>query len=829
MEHRAKKKPLIWLATGLATVAALAIVFVFVILPLLKDKDDPTKSRLFVIESVSIQYEGATVTSLDPIAYGEKESLAFTVVINGGAAIDTNKYDQPTVTWSFVDNTLNNTVTNGLVDLSETALGEATVRVTVTSENTRTADVAFSITALEDSTLTSIEITIPPITIEEGSPFIRDGMVVEATFQHASGEYTVEVQDYTVSPSGPLTKELLGGSSSGYVTISYTHDAVEKSEQVWITLSRTLVSISVVQPTKSTYFEGETLDLTGMKVIAHYLYIEDELSSGEYSIVFNLADELKLSNTSIKVFHIQSGLEATLNLTINYKTVTSLDVTGYRTNYIFNQRFDVSGLIVKAQYNYGSTQVVSNYSVNKTNGLTMLDDGTDIVISYTERGATVTYKVRISVTLPYAEENLRLIKIDGNPLDVRLTWILTYPGDNGDETIDYLTYEEQQLLYNPATGEYKVPQQAIVTISKINPSITDFFLDGTAQFINQSALGFDFVVGAGEDDIIISYEKVDGDRITLRFVDEEHSNTLILYFSVNWTGRILSTHLERITFRFFETETIAYEYRLDGNLITLADFDIFEKVKFDEGTSEEVEIDVYFLRLFAYAKGLTDITITVKMVDREVDEKIEVTLISWEGLGSYEITMKVSQEDYLQTRFLAISRDGYSFKEWEKIDDTTFRAVWVCNYGIVDYSSEDIVGTWSKELEDFEFYTYSFSLTYSFTFNADGTYIIKGTVIRLFLDGTEEQDEYNLFGIYRIEDGEIVIKTIGTEWDYYVTDDTEDLAFELIDDSGNLTLKANLFLVLVLEIEEEIEIEEGVFETVKTLALYVEIFEEVLE
>lgn len=155
--------------------------------------------------------------------------------------------------------------------------------------------------------LVSIEITTEPTktVYTEGETFDSTGMVVTG---HYSNETSKEISDYTVSPSEALTLE------DTIVTISYEG----KTTNISITVEEDLInSIAITtEPTKVSYTEGETLDITGLVVSATFASGKTEvLDNSELTFVPTLETQLTTEDTSVTVSYYE--LSASFNITVN--------------------------------------------------------------------------------------------------------------------------------------------------------------------------------------------------------------------------------------------------------------------------------------------------------------------------------------------------------------------------------------------------------------------------------------------------------------------------------------------------------------------------------
>ena len=86
---------------------------------------------------------------------------------------------------------------------------------------------------------------------------------------------------------------------------------------------KTLSSITIdTEPTKTSYTEGETLDLTGLVVLADWSDgTHTQLSSGDYTVSPSLSTQLSTSNNEVTISYTYSGVEKTDSFTISVASV----------------------------------------------------------------------------------------------------------------------------------------------------------------------------------------------------------------------------------------------------------------------------------------------------------------------------------------------------------------------------------------------------------------------------------------------------------------------------------------------------------------------------
>ena len=116
-----------------------------------------------------------------------------------------------------------------------------------------------------------------------GEPFSRDGLAVQANYTNGA---TKAVEDYTISPSGPLP------FGTDHVTVSYMEDGVTATQRINITVTRTEIAIPV-QRDSLTYtgepqhpewenYDPEKMDASGL---------QDETDAGSYQVTFTPHEE----------------------------------------------------------------------------------------------------------------------------------------------------------------------------------------------------------------------------------------------------------------------------------------------------------------------------------------------------------------------------------------------------------------------------------------------------------------------------------------------------------------------------------------------------------
>ena len=173
---------------------------------------------------------------------------------------------------------------------------------------------------------TGIEITTPPTktTYNAGENLNLTGIVVTATFSDGSTQDVTSECTFTPS-SGTVVYE-----NTTKITANWTwEDTIAYTTNTAITVKRVLTGISITTaPAKTTYYKGDSLDLTGMVVTATF-------SSGATEVVtsgcsFSPTNGSALSSygaVTVKVSYTENGVTktATTPVTVTVKTVAFND------------------------------------------------------------------------------------------------------------------------------------------------------------------------------------------------------------------------------------------------------------------------------------------------------------------------------------------------------------------------------------------------------------------------------------------------------------------------------------------------------------------------
>ena len=239
----------------------------------------------------------------------------------------------------------------------------------------------------------SVAITKPPnrTIYTVGDSFDPAGMVVEATYQTGG---KAAVTGYACTPSGPL------GVGDTTITITYEINGTSASAALPITVttqSYYVIGLAVTTPPNKTgYFYGDSFDPAGVTVTA--TYNDGTTRDVTANCVFDPSGSLTINDTSITITYTESGftVSTTQLITVVRKLASIAVITPpLKVEYNAGDVFTRTGMVVRAQYNNGTSAIITAYTHSPTGPLASSD--TAITISYTENGITRTTIQEITV------------------------------------------------------------------------------------------------------------------------------------------------------------------------------------------------------------------------------------------------------------------------------------------------------------------------------------------------------------------------------------------------------------------------------------------------
>ncbi len=263
---------------------------------------------------------------------------------------------------------------------------------------------AFVPVTVSENILVSIEVTTPPIKTEyiEGQTFDKTGMVVTGTLLDGS---SVLISGYSVSENKLSTDdtkiEVVFKEKITYVNIVVKKNIVTKIEVT-------------KQPIKTEYIEGQTFDKTGMVVKATYLDGTE-----------NTITDYTINNTTLKADDEEievefEGVKTSVKINVTKNKVEKVEITKLpnKTQYSVGEKFDATGMVVKATYLDGTEKEITDYKITKTESLKIGD--TTITIEYEGITSNIDITVKEIVYTVLEGENEKFVKNQDKDISVKI-------------------------------------------------------------------------------------------------------------------------------------------------------------------------------------------------------------------------------------------------------------------------------------------------------------------------------------------------------------------------------------------------------------------------
>lgn len=239
-------------------------------------------------------------------------------------------------------------------------------------------------------------------------------------------------------------------------------------------------------PTKTSYFEGQNFDKTGMVVKANYNNKTSEiLDSSSYSITNGT--DLKVGQTSVTITYEDKSVEQSISVEKNSVVGLKIKTPPTKTEYKEGENFDKTGMVIEAIYKDGTTKTISDYGIEDGNNLK--GDQTQISISYEDKVVqqpiTVIPNTLIEIKISKAPNKTKYVV--GQNFD-KTGMVVTgiYQDETTHEILDYiiengtnLTKGQSSVTINyggkKVTQAITVEEKAITTISiSKRPSKTQY-------------------------------------------------------------------------------------------------------------------------------------------------------------------------------------------------------------------------------------------------------------------------------------------------------------------------------------------------------------------
>ena len=228
-------------------------------------------------------------------------------------------------------------------------------------------------------------------------------------------------------------------SSLGEKTITVTYKEDNKTVSTTFKIEiieKEVKDIVLTPPTKVKYVEGQSLDLTGGKVIVSY----NDDTSEKIDLTSDMVsgyDKDHLGKQTITVTY--QGKTATFEVEVIKKEATKIELVTLpdKVEYIRGQKLDPDGARIKVTYNDGDTKLI-DVTEKMCSGFDSSSLGQKTV-TITYENKTVSFTVNVVeriLTLITTDGAIKTEYIEGQPLDISNLKVIALYNDGTSEVID---------------------------------------------------------------------------------------------------------------------------------------------------------------------------------------------------------------------------------------------------------------------------------------------------------------------------------------------------------------------------------------------------------
>lgn len=287
------------------------------------------------------------------------------------------------------------TATAGL--LSGNVVSAVSVSPSVlTTPGTQTVTVSYG---GEEATFT---VTVEAVTLSITSAPTKTAYVVGETLDLTGIQVTATAGGVGTDVTSECTFSPADGSAiteAGTITITATFGA--KTATTTVT-AYAVSAISITsQPTKTAYFVGDTLDLTGIAVTATAGQLTKDVTA---DCTFSPANGSTLSTAgAVTITASFGGFTDTTSVTAYAISGIAITTPPTKTNYKTQEQLDLTGIVVTATAGVLTKDVTADCTFSPADGTLLTTEGDfNITATYQTFTATTSYKVQDLVIKPFA-------------------------------------------------------------------------------------------------------------------------------------------------------------------------------------------------------------------------------------------------------------------------------------------------------------------------------------------------------------------------------------------------------------------------------------------
>ncbi|MBR5529496.1 MAG: bacterial Ig-like domain-containing protein, partial [Oscillospiraceae bacterium] len=257
----------------------------------------------------------------------------------------------------------------------------------------------FEVTVIARPEIASIEMATMPNKTE---------FVVRTAFDFAGAQIKLNYADGSSEVIDVAEDMISGGNINklGKQTITVTFDGKTTTFQVTVK-SASAETLRIDQlPTKLVYLEGEALDLTGLTMTV----IMNNGTQYAVSSGYTVTGYSGVPGTqTVTVTYL--GVATSFQVTVAPKSVVKLTVQNIpaKTSYLSGEKLNLAGLVLVAEYDNGTQERITDYTVSGFDGIPGTKD-----VTLSAYGLTTTFEAQVEARAVNKLEDLTTVSVNAN-------------------------------------------------------------------------------------------------------------------------------------------------------------------------------------------------------------------------------------------------------------------------------------------------------------------------------------------------------------------------------------------------------------------------------
>ena len=284
--------------------------------------------------------------------------------------------------------------------------------------------------------------------LDEKIDFTGIRATVRYSDESLNTEYTYA--DLTITYPEDITATV--GQKTVKVSFMDPHLEVEQSTNVQITVKEDPnavkhASYSVdVSGIKTTYFVGDTLDFTGIKIIEKFTNGGADVEMTDLSKIsyeYDAATITATTGTKSVVVKYNGENAGSVSVTVKYPSATSVlaDTSAFKSYYLVGESVDLTGLTVNIIYENNRVESVSEFTCDAVNMNTAGEK--QLIVKYSDPVSGTLSSITVSITVDAVENytvdtsGMTLTYFEGDAYSFEGIKVTAHYHFAGDEIIDF--------------------------------------------------------------------------------------------------------------------------------------------------------------------------------------------------------------------------------------------------------------------------------------------------------------------------------------------------------------------------------------------------------